>query len=206
MWEEIWGKSYQGTSYLHYHINKCDKLKHGLPLPADGAAGKVEPSTGLLYEEQVHREALARFIAVEGLALNFADNPNWEELIRKSFYADYQRPSRTTTRADLVKWYEWKRTELIRGFVEASQRMALTSDIWSSGASHDYIGVCSHFIDRDWNVEKRIIGFRVMEEGHSGEMIAQQILQVVNDYGVTGRVISITMDNASANDRAINIL
>ena len=45
-----------------------------------------------------------------------------------------------------------------------------------------------------------------MEEGHSGEMIAQQILQVVNDYDVTGRVISITMDNASANDRAINIL
>ena len=45
-----------------------------------------------------------------------------------------------------------------------------------------------------------------MEEGHSREIIAQQILQVVNDYGVTGRVISITMDNASANDRAINIL
>ena len=47
-----------------------------------------------------------------------------------------------------------------------------------------------------------------MDEVNSGERKAQQILQVqaVNDYGVTGRVISITMDNASANDRAITIL
>ena len=172
-------ESGRGTSHLHYHIDRCDKLDNGLPLPAEGAAGQAGPSSGVLYDEHVHREALARFIAVQGLELNFADNPNWEELIRTSFYADYQRPSRTTTRADLVKWYEWKKTELIGGFVEASQRVALTSDVWSSGASHDYsglshdyIGVCCHYIDRDWNVEKRIIGFRVMEEGHNGEMIA----------------------------------
>ena len=74
------------------------------------------------------REALARFIAVQGLELNFADTLHWEELIRKSFYANYQHPSRTTTRANLVKWYEWKRTELIGGSVETNQRLALTSD------------------------------------------------------------------------------
>ena len=84
--------------------------------------------------------------------------------------------------------------------------MALTSNIWSSGTSYDYIGVCCQYIDKDWNVEKRIIGFILIDEEHSKEMIAQQILQVVNDYGVTGRVISITMDNASVNDRAITIL
>ena len=45
-----------------------------------------------------------------------------------------------------------------------------------------------------------------MDEGHSGEQIAEQILKAIKDFGVTGRIISITMDNASANDRAINIL
>ena len=45
-----------------------------------------------------------------------------------------------------------------------------------------------------------------MDEGHSGERITELILQAVNDFGITGRIISITMDNASANDRAINIL
>ena len=33
-----------------------------------------------------------------------------------------------TTRADLVKWYEWKRTELIGGFVVTNQWVALMSD------------------------------------------------------------------------------
>ena len=106
----------------------------------------------------------------------------------------------------MIKSYKWKRTEIIGQFVESSQRVALTSDVWSNGTSHDYICICSHFIDKDWNVEKRLIGFKIMDEGHNGERIVEQILQAVNDYGVTGQIISITMDNASANDRAINIL
>ena len=63
--------------------------------------------------------------------------------------------------------------------------MALTSDIWSSGTSHNYIGIYSHYMDKDCNVEKRLIGFKAMDVGHSEEPIAEQILQVVNDYGVT---------------------
>ena len=45
-----------------------------------------------------------------------------------------------------------------------------------------------------------------MDEGHSGEQIVVQILKAINDFGVTSRIISIIMDNASANDQAINIL
>ena len=106
----------------------------------------------------------------------------------------------------MIKYYEWKRTDIIGQFVESSQRVELTSDVWSSGISHDYICICSHFIDKDWNVQKRLIGFKVMDEGHSREQIADKILQAINDFGVTRRFIFITIDNASANDRAINIL
>ena len=106
----------------------------------------------------------------------------------------------------MIKYYEWEQTEIIGQFVESSQRVALTSDVWSSGTSHDYICICSHFIDKDWNIEKKLIGFKVMVEGYSGEQIADQVLKAINDFGVTSRIISITMDNASANDRAINIL
>ena len=61
-------------------------------------------------------------------------------------------------------------------------------------------------MDKDWNVEKRLIGFKLIDGGHSEERTAEQILQAIKDFGITGRIISITMDNASANDRAINIL
>ena len=45
-----------------------------------------------------------------------------------------------------------------------------------------------------------------MDVGHTGELITEQILQVVNDYSVTGGVISITMDNACTDEKAIAIL
>ena len=99
----------------------------------------------------------------------------------------------------MIEYYKWKRSEFIGQLVETKQRAALTSDILSSRMSHNYIGVCSHYVD-NWNVEKRLIGFRLMDVGHNGELIAEQILQVVNDYNITSLVISITMDNASVND------
>ena len=45
------GESFRGTSHLHYHIDRCDKLENGVPLPAKGTAGQAGPSSGVLYDE-----------------------------------------------------------------------------------------------------------------------------------------------------------
>ena len=111
------------------------------------------------FDPDQHRRDLSQFIMATGASLNFVDSPAWERLVQRSFHSHYQRPSRTTTRGDVIKYYEWKQTEIIGQFVESSQRVALTSDVWSSGTSHDYICICSHFIDKDWNVQNRLIGF-----------------------------------------------
>ena len=198
------GHSSQGTNHLKYHIDKCEQLINGVPVGDAAARSAAESSSS--FDPDEHRRDLAMYIMATGSNLNFADNAAWERLVRRSFHSQYQRPSRTTTRTDVIKYYEWKRTEIIGQFVESSQRVALTSDVWSSGTSHDYICICSHFIDKYWTVQKRLIGFKVMDEGHSGEQIADKILKAINDFGITSRIISITMDNASANDRAINIL
>jgi hypothetical protein len=58
----------------------------------------------------------------------------------------------------------------------------LTSDIWSHNAKEDYLSVVVHFVTIDWELEKKIIGFRLIDCSHSGVNIAERILLALVDY------------------------
>jgi hypothetical protein len=52
--------------------------------------------------------------------------------------------------------------------------ISLTSDIWSSNAKEDYISIVSHYVGADWELHKKVIGFRLIEASHTGENIAEK--------------------------------
>ena len=64
--------------------------------------------------------------------------------------------------------------------------------------------VTAHFIDEDWVMHKRIINFKSLDS-HKGEDIGRTLLTCLQEWGINN-VMTITVDNASANDKAIEIL
>ena len=84
--------------------------------------------------------------------------------------------------------------------------VALTSDIWSGNAKEDYLSVVVHFVNADWQLEKRILGLRLIDVSHNAENIAERITSVIANYGLTDKIFVVTLDNAAANTRAINQL
>ena len=73
--------------------------------------------------------------------------------------------------------------------------VAITSDIWSGNAKEDYLSVVSHFGNSDWLLEKRILGMRLIDVSHNGDNIAEHVHAVLEEYGLTEKVISVTLDN-----------
>ena len=51
-------------------------------------------------------------------------------------------------------------------------------------------------------LEKRIIGLKLIDVAHTGE----NILKVVEDFGLTDKIFAITLDNSASNSRAMDIL
>ena len=47
---------------------------------------------------------------------------------------------------------------------------------------------------------------RLIDVSHNGDNIAERVLAVLEEFGVTEKVVSVTLDNASANTSAMNIL
>lgn len=84
------------------------------------------------------------------------------------------------------------------------QRVSLTTDCWTSQQQESYMIVTAHFIDNDWNLHKKIIAvFKV--KSHKGEEIGKHLQKVLLDWELD-KVMTVTVDNASANDVAVSYL
>jgi len=64
--------------------------------------------------------------------------------------------------------------------------------------------VTTTFIDGNWNLHKKVIGF-FMVKGHKGEDIGKNLMRCLADWGLD-RVMTVIVDNASANDNGVDYL
>lgn len=47
---------------------------------------------------------------------------------------------------------------------EGTFNVALTSDVSSGRAKQDYVSVVAHYVDCNWIMQKKIIGFRLLND------------------------------------------
>ncbi|KAK5846058.1 hypothetical protein PVK06_002324 [Gossypium arboreum] len=66
--------------------------------------------------------------------------------------------------------------------------------------------VQSHFVDSDWNLQKKVLNFVDVPPLHSGVLVYGALYKCLQDKGVEGKVCSIFMDNASYNNAAVRML
>jgi hypothetical protein len=105
-----------------------------------------------------------------------------------------------------VKHFDDCRANLKETLLSSISSVCLTSDIWSENAKEDYIIVVSYFVNDGWELEKRLLALRLIDESHTGAAIAEHISMVVEEYGLADKIFSITLDNASSNSIAMDIL
>jgi hypothetical protein len=105
-----------------------------------------------------------------------------------------------------MKHFDDCRAKLKDTLLYSLSSLCLTSDIWSGNAKEDYISVVAHFVNADWELEKRLLALRLIDELHTGSAIAEHISMVVDEYDLTNKIFAITLDNASSNSSAMDIL
>ncbi|KAK0574519.1 hypothetical protein LWI29_024902 [Acer saccharum] len=200
-----YSSSRNGTGHLRRHMLKC--------MPAHGQVDTTTQTqlqrhpdgsvTTWQYDPEHARNCLALFIAQTDQPINFANNVFFQELITFAFCPQFQPVSRTTTRNDLIRLFGSARDDLNAELHSLNVSVALTSDIWNACSKQDYLCVTGHYLNSDWKLTKRILGFRPMDYAHTAENIFNVILSVLETYEITNRILSITLDNVSVNTSSI---
>jgi hypothetical protein len=200
-------RSSADTGHLKRHQKTCrDKTDQRARVQSRLAYNPDGSMHNWDYKPDVAKSELCCLITRLDLPLGIGETDDWKEYIVRAHNPRFVKVSRQTTTKDLSKLFN-ERRNLIKNFVLAgASSVALTSDIWSGNVKEDYISVVAHYVSADWELQKKIIGLRLIGVKHTGENIAEKIGCVIQEFDLLDKIFSVTLDNASSNTKAMETL
>ena len=197
-----------GTSSARNHMYSCSQNPHfqrekgQRTLALLKKSGEEDNELKVVsWSKEGFRRALAIYILLDELPFRHVEGEGFRQY---SSYLNpkFQAPSRVTVARDIYKLFLEEKVKLKEELRQ--QRIAITTDTWTSIQNINYMCVTAHWISKEWVLKKRIISFSQISS-HKGESIANELLACFNDWGLS-KILSITVDNASSNDTAIEKL
>ncbi|CAI5946985.1 unnamed protein product [Closterium sp. NIES-65] len=85
-------------------------------------------------------------------------------------------------------------------------RMSLTFDIWTGENNVAFMGVTGHYVTSDFLLKQAVIDFRELKGSHTGDLIADELEEVLWEWGLEKMLFAVTCDNAENNSRAMRLL
>ncbi|KAH9680959.1 BED-type domain-containing protein [Citrus sinensis] len=155
------------------------------------------------FSQEACRRATVKMIVLDELPFSVVENPGFRNFCSVAA-PRYLLPSRRTISRDTLEMYLEEKAKLKSLLAGNKQRVSLTTDIWTSITTTSYMVITAHFIDRDWNLHRKIISFNTVND-HSSETIGKQLEKCLIDWGIE-RVFTVTVDNASPNEGALRYL
>ncbi|KAH0749059.1 hypothetical protein KY290_028291 [Solanum tuberosum] len=202
-----------GTSVLWSHLNdKCLKspfrfvdrrqttLK-AVPIKVGGQENGTSSIENVVYNVEDIRRAIAEFVIIDEQPFKVVEGEGFKKLMAKAL-PNFELPSWVTVARHCLKIYQEEKEKLKK--LVKNQHICITSDTWTSLQNLTYKVVTAHWIDDEWNLQKKILNF-FQTPDHKGETIAKGIEACLLDWEIEN-LFTVTLDNASANDSAIKHL
>ncbi|XP_050374634.1 zinc finger BED domain-containing protein RICESLEEPER 2-like [Argentina anserina] len=170
------------------------------PTPTHTQASSVgNMVVDLEKEEESEETYLARLKEKEGL--RHVEGDGFKYFVSR-LNPDCVAPSHKTIAKLVFKRYLAEKENLKK--MLSRYRVYLTTDTWTLVQNIYYIVITAHFIDDNWLLHKKINNFSAIHN-HKGETIAVVLESCLQEWGID-KLLTITVDNASANDVEIRDL
>ena len=148
--------------------------------------------------EQCHR-AVTKFV-VKGLHPFATVESLWFREITKALNPRYTPPCRTVLSNTLIPaWYEVGKQNVITELANVS-KVAITSDGWTSLAQNHYI-VTAHYSSQG-KLHQKVRRTKAVYRAQTGETVVVEIGEVLEEFGITHKVVVKNVDNTSNMDAA----
>lgn len=139
--------------------------------------------------------AIAKFICKDMRPYSVVENPGFCEMI-KTLEPRYQIPSRPHFSEKVVPaLYESIKNDVKLSLSQA-ERVAITTDGWTSCSNQGYVTITSHHIDPEWKMKTFVLQTRVLNEAHTGKNIGGLLREACTEWKISDKNPAIVTDNA----------
>ena len=149
---------------------------------------------------------LARMIVKHNYPFNMVEH-EFFEIFCNNLQPMFRLISRNTVRADILKLYEQENDKLYNFLDSINCKITLTTDLWTSEHQNfAYICLTAHYVDNDWELNKKILAYKHIEYPHDGETLFRFISDLILEWNLDKKLCSMVVDNASSNDVMVRLL
>lgn len=82
-------------------------------------------------------------------------------------------------------------------FLEKKTYVSITTDCWTSSNNESFMSITAHFIDTDFTIQSTLLSCSIFYQNHTSENLAKELLAVIAEWGLNGRVVLAISDNAA---------
>ncbi|KAJ4971285.1 hypothetical protein NE237_004384 [Protea cynaroides] len=198
--------SKNGTSSLNSHMKRCPKRdnKDIRQMFMQSSSGKLT-SRNLKIDLNVVHEMVLNLVIKNELPLKFVEYEGFRKLMLY-LNPDYIPISRNILLSDIQNIFKKEKNTIREAIKSSAGRVSVTIDLWTSISNDKYMTLTAHFIDRSWVLHKKLIKFTVLIPPHSDADICDTVGKILTEWGLEGRLFSVTVDDASGNDVFVSYL
>ncbi|CAI7871008.1 unnamed protein product, partial [Closterium sp. NIES-54] len=172
---------------------------------APGSGGMEQFMATKLSTEEL-RQAIAKLVVTCGLPFRIVESEAFRELLillnrncaQKNFI-----PSRWMVSRDTVVYATAALQSAIAKMLakegELGCKVSITIDMWTAPNNKAWLVVTDHWIDENFQLRTMVLEFREMLGRHGGREMAQVVEETIVQWGLEGRCLGFTTDNASSN-------
>ncbi|XP_065674961.1 uncharacterized protein LOC105848291 isoform X3 [Hydra vulgaris] len=198
-------------------LNQCDKGSGSLQSPSNSKKLREESAVSIAsffqpkYSTYDKRQLqfdldFMRCIVALSRPFSVADHEEIKEFFKKQLPRVTVKNSTTFAKFKLPLLYEQIHKQI---FTELEQELpevdgfALTSDMWTSRANEAYMSLTLHFVNRNFNLIKKVISCKHFPGSHTAVAIAVEIdKQIESLPNVKSESEKVVVHDAAANMRA----
>jgi hypothetical protein len=108
-------------------------------------------------------------------------------------------PSPSTITRHLIRQRGVEEEKIRTKLPKEPQNVSLVLDCWSAPRRDGYIAIKAYWVNDEWKMAEALIGFESVDGCYTGEGLAKIVIDRLDYYGLSKRVIAIISDNASNN-------
>ena len=149
-------------------------------------------------------DVLLDWIIDDMQALSVVENQKFKTLM-KTLEPNAEVPCQQTVTTSLKDNFGKTKNKLLDYLQGVTSKFSISIDLWTSRTMYSYMCITIHFI-KDAVHQNVILGFVPFLEDHTGRNIALKIVEVIEDFDLNGRILSITSDNGSNVVKAMEVL
>lgn len=139
-------------------------------------------------------DALIQMIVRDYQPLQIVENEVFRNYSR-TLNSDYELPSRKKLTGTLEEKYNTEYA-VYKKILQDVEHISLTSDIWMSDSNKSFVSVTAHFIQES-KLRSIVICTSEIGETHTAENIANVIRQILDEWQINSKIVTIVTDNAA---------